>query len=102
MAARHGRVARLPAGRSDAVSPKGPAGKPPAALIPGREHASREELLGLATTMPGTSSRQQQWRRADAFNFAVDWLEGFPGDSWQDRWLLSGSGGLGRKWGPRG
>ena len=21
----------------------------------------------------------------------LDWLEGFPGDSWQDRWLLSGS-----------
>src|SRR5215469_2458893 len=99
MAARHGRVARLPASRGGAVGPETQAEGPPAVLIPGREHASREELLGLAAGLPGTSSREEQWRRAEAVNFALDWLEGFPGDSWQDRWLLSGSDGQGT-WGP--
>jgi integrase len=100
MAARHGRIARLPASRSGAISPQAQAAEPPAVLIPGREHASRQELLGLAMELPGTSSREGQSRRTGAVNFALDWLERFPGDSWQDRWLLSGSDGQGRTWGP--
>jgi integrase len=102
MAARHGRIARLPVSRSESATSQGPAEGPPAVLIPGREHASREELLGLAMGLPGTSSRQEEWRRAEAMSFALDWLEGFPGDSWQDRWLLSGADGQGRDWGPGG
>jgi hypothetical protein len=75
MAARHGRIARLPASRSGAISPQAPAAEPPALLIPGREHASRKELLGLAILLPGTSSREEQSRRTGAVNFALDWLE---------------------------
>ena len=30
----------------------------------------------------------------------LDWLEGFPGESGQDRWLVSGSDELGVDWGP--
>src|SRR5260370_16408662 len=52
--------------------------------------------------LPGTSSRQARWRRAEAVTFALDWLEGFPGDSWQDRWLLSGADEQGRSWVPAG
>src|SRR5580692_10913775 len=102
MAARHGRVARLPADRGHAVSSQSPAdAAPAAALIPGREHASRGELLGLAMELPGTSLPHEQWRRAEGVNFTLDWLEGFPGDSWQDRWLLSGADGQRRQWGPQ-
>ncbi|TDD23203.1 hypothetical protein E1287_39215 [Actinomadura sp. KC06] len=32
----------------------------------------------------------------------LDWLEGFPSESWQQRWLLSGSDQHGRSWGPAG
>jgi integrase len=32
----------------------------------------------------------------------LDWLESFPGDSWQDRWLVSSSDKHGRSWGPGG
>src|SRR5260221_13864415 len=79
------------------------AGHGPAAVpVPGREHASRGELLGLAMELPGTSSRQARWRRAEAVTFVLDWLEGFPGGSWQDRWLLSGADERGRSWGPAG
>jgi integrase len=102
MAARHGRIARLPASRSADVSPHVRVDGPPVVLIPGREHTSRQELLGLAMELSSASSREEQWRRAEAVNFALDWLEGFPGDSWQDRWLLSGSDGKGRMWGPGG
>src|SRR5260370_4152975 len=52
--------------------------------------------------LPGTSSRQARWRRAEAVTFALGWLEGFPGDSWQDRWLLSGADEQGRSWVPAG
>src|SRR5258708_27901302 len=79
------------------------AGHGPAAVpVPGREHASRGELLGLAMELPGTSSRQARWRRAEAVTFVLDWLEGFPGGSWQDRWLLSGADERGRSWVPAG
>jgi integrase len=104
MVARHGRVARLPASRGEvgtAALPPDP-GRPAAAPVPGRERASRGELLSLAMALPGTSSRQARWRRAEAVTFALDWLEGFPGDSWQDRWLLSGADEQGRSWVPVG
>ena len=52
--------------------------------------------------LPGSSSRQERWRRAEAVTSALDWLEGFPGDSWQDRWLLSGADEQGRSWVPAG
>src|SRR5487761_1139604 len=104
MAARHGRVARLPVSHAGSVSPQSPpdAARPAAAPVPGRERASRGELLSLATELPGTSSRQARWRRAEAVNFVLDWLEGFPGDDWQDRWLVSGSDEQGRSWVPAG
>src|SRR6266568_3633468 len=104
MVARHGRVARRPASRGEAVTaalPPDPA-RPAAAPVPGRERASRGELLSLAMALPGTSSRQARWRRAEAVTFALGWLEGFPGDSWQDRWLLSGADEQGRSWVPAG
>ncbi|MGJ6969818.1 tyrosine-type recombinase/integrase [Streptosporangium sp. G11] len=31
----------------------------------------------------------------------LDWLEGFPGDTWQERWLVSGSDAHGQGWGPQ-
>lgn len=104
MAAGHGRLARLPVSCGDAVSAQSPpdAERPAAVPVPGRERASRGELLSLAMELPGTSSRQARWRRAEAVSFVLDWLEGFPGDSWQDRWLVSGADERGRSWVPAG
>jgi integrase len=101
MAARHGRVARLPASQG-VVSSQSPAEGPPVVLVPGREHATREELLSLAMMTPATATPHERWRRAEAVSFTLDWLEGFPCDQWQDRWLLSGADVQGRGWGPPG
>ncbi|SCF65386.1 hypothetical protein [Streptomyces sp. Ncost-T10-10d] len=32
----------------------------------------------------------------------LDWLSQFPGDSWQEHWLLGGSDTAGKQWGPPG
>jgi hypothetical protein len=102
MAARHGHVARLPASRRD----RGVLGRPlgaartVAALLPERAHVSRAELLHLAQKLLDEPSLRDRRRRAGAMSTVLDWLEGFPGDSWQDRWLLSGADDHGRSWGP--
>jgi hypothetical protein len=106
MAARHGRVARLPAGQGDPGLPAGPAaaGPPdPDGVMPGgREHAPREELARLGEELVTEPGWRARWRRREAMTIVLDWLETFPGDSWQDRWLVSGSDGHGRSWGPAG
>lgn len=102
MAARHGRVARLAASPRDPgvlAIPAGPA-RPAAVPLPGREHASREELLALAQELLDDPPCHERRRRAEAMTMVLDWLEGFPGDSWQDRWLVSGADDQGRSWGP--
>src|SRR5258708_12775702 len=79
------------------------AGHGPAAVpVPGREDASRGELWGRGMEGAGTASRQARWGRGEAVAFVLDWLEGFPGGSWQDRWLLSGADERGRSWVPAG
>jgi integrase len=104
MAARHGRTGRLPASPRDPgvlAIPASPA-RPAVVLLPGREHASREELLNLAQGLLDDPPAPERWRRAEAMTTVLDWLEGFPGESWQDRWLLSGADEQGRSWGPAG
>ncbi|HUL26111.1 MAG TPA: hypothetical protein VLW44_10130, partial [Streptosporangiaceae bacterium] len=106
MAARHGRVARLAAGQGDPGLPAGPAAagpQDPEGVMPGgREHAPREELACLGEKLVTEPGWRARWRRREAMTIVVDWLESFPGDSWQDRWLVSGSDGHGRSWGPAG
>ena len=106
MAARHGRVARLPAGQGDPGPPAGPAAagpQDPEGVMPGgREHASREELARLGEELVTEPGWRARWRRREAMTIVLDWLETFPGDSWQDRWLVSGSDNHGRSWGPAG
>ncbi|WP_405805459.1 tyrosine-type recombinase/integrase [Streptomyces sp. NBC_01187] len=43
---------------------------------------------------------QQRSRQDRAMARVLDWLGEFPGESWQDRWLLSGSDTAGKQWGP--
>ena len=106
MAARHGRVARLAAGQGDPGLPAGPAAagpQDPEGVMPGgREHAPREELACLGEKLVTEPGWRARWRQREAMTIVVDWLESFPGDSWQDRWLVSGSDGHGRSWGPAG
>lgn len=104
MAVRSGREAR-PAASSRAASGEsqhvGLAREEGTAAL-GPAHASREELLRRAAELPGGSTRQDRYRRAEGVSFALDWLENFPGDSWHDRWMLSGADARGRSWRPEG
>ncbi|MGA4543439.1 tyrosine-type recombinase/integrase [Uniformispora flossi] len=103
MGSRHGKVARTP------VSPRDPrvlAGLPSArsagtAASPGRAAATRAQLGTLAEALLDQPSYQQRWRQNLALTRVLDWLETFPGEDWQDRWLLSGAEDQGSRWGPQ-
>ncbi|MEU0119992.1 hypothetical protein ABZ137_41720 [Streptomyces bobili] len=100
---RHGRVARTP------VSPRDPALLTTSIPEPrstargsGRATAHRDELARLAENLLSEPTVRNLWRQQLSLTRIFDWLEGFPADTWQDRWLLSGSDDLGSGWGPRG
>lgn len=104
MASRHGQVARTPVSTREPAVLVTPAVEALSPVAPtGRERASRAELLQLVPLMFNPDVRyQQRWRLERGMNRVLGWLETFPGEDWQDRWLLSGSDGLGIRWGPEG
>lgn len=100
---RHGRVARTP------VSPRDPALLTAALPEPRsttgsieQSPAHRDELACLAENLLSEPTVRNLWRQQLSLTRIFDWLEGFPADTWQDRWLLSGSDDLGSGWGPQG
>lgn len=103
MVSRHGKVARAP------VSPRDPrvlTGLPSARAArpvtpPGRATATRAQLGELAEALLDQPTYQQRWRQNLALTRVMDWLETFPGEDWQGRWLLSGAEDQGRRWGPQ-
>ncbi|WP_406164528.1 hypothetical protein [Streptomyces sp. NBC_00996] len=51
------------------------------------------ELLPSQATFPPATSRRSRSKRADRSRGAariLHWLLSFPGDGWQERWLVSG------------
>lgn len=62
-------------------------------------HLAREPVLGLITrppfTLPNPGTRNMQVRGA---GLALDWLAGFPGGTWQQRWHASGAEDAGAGW----
>lgn len=104
MASRHGKVARTPVSRRDpqALSCRQPAPRTAAVAPVGRADATRDELGRLAETLLDQPTYHQRWRQALALTRILDWLETFPGEDWQDRWLLSGAEEHGSGWGPPG
>ena len=100
------RTTRPHSGQRPAIptsSVRAAASSPTPTVPTGREQATRGELLGLVPLMFNPdASYQQRWRLERGMNYMLDWLETFPGEDWQDRWLLSGSDQLGKRWGPKG
>ena len=102
MATRHGRLSRTPLSPRDPGVLTGPAPiSRRVTVATGCEHASRRELLHLADGLLTSAIPSERRRRQESVNTVLDWLEGFPGEDWQERWLLSGSDAAGQAWGPR-
>lgn len=66
----------------------------------GRESAHRDELARPGREPAERADRPKPVAPA-ALTDAHLQLEGFPADTWQDRWLLNGSDELGSGWGPQ-
>jgi site-specific recombinase XerD len=103
MATRHGRLSRTPVSpRDPGILTAPPGAGHPAVLPAGHEDTPRAELLRLAEGLLTEATLRDRWRRHEAMTAVLDWLDSFPGETWQERWLLSGSDGRGQAWGPPG
>ena len=102
MGSRHGKVARTPVSTRDPNLLVAPRSEPLAPVVTDHEwaRATREELGTFAEALLDQPSYHQRWRHELALTRTLDWLESFPGEDWQDRWLLSGAEERGRQWGP--
>ncbi|WP_179381991.1 hypothetical protein [Streptomyces sp. SA15] len=61
-----------------------------------------DELALLAKCLLSEPTDRNLWRQQLSLTRVLDWLEEFPADTWQDRWLLSGSDDQGSTWGATG
>ena len=101
---RNGRIARTPASTREPDPPVGP--PQPAQTgrgsVPGRAGTAAPELARLAQGLLVDPSGAQRRSQQTAATEVLSWLASFPGQDWQDRWLLSGSDLQGSSWGPAG
>ncbi|MDQ0279517.1 hypothetical protein QO003_003820 [Arthrobacter silviterrae] len=103
---RNGWVARTPlSGQGydpaiSAIAGLTPAEGPPPA--PDRAGMAAGELVLLAQTLFVDPDSGQIQRQREAVEKVLSWLETFPGQDWQDRWLLSVSDAGWSSWGPVG
>ncbi|MGB8022217.1 MAG: hypothetical protein WCF04_13390, partial [Candidatus Nanopelagicales bacterium] len=59
---------------------------------------SYEEVVAAVETLEADVSLRERRRRLLGVEVLLDWLLGFPGESWQQRWLASGANTAGKGW----
>lgn len=59
---------------------------------------SVEEVLAGVEALEAGASRKELLRRLHGVQVLLAWLRGFPGESWQQRWLASGADTAGKAW----
>jgi hypothetical protein len=59
---------------------------------------SVEEVLSGVEALEASVSRKELLRRRHGVKVVLGWLQGFPGESWQQRWLASGADTAGKAW----
>ena len=59
---------------------------------------SYEEVLAAVDALEADASGRERRRRLLGVELLLAWLLGFPGESWQQRWLASGANTAGRRW----
>jgi hypothetical protein len=107
---RHGRTARTPLRAPARLrEPPPPLATTPPIPGPGPRHVdvfkadkSREELLWRADSLLVAPTAAQRSRQHAGVGRVLDWLQGWPGDTWQDRWVLSSADEKPTEWGPEG
>jgi hypothetical protein len=57
-----------------------------------------EEVLAGVEVLEADASRKELLRRLHGAEVLLGWLRGFPGESWQQRWLTSGADTAGKAW----
>ena len=68
---------------------------------PTRCSATREEILDR---LPAAIAEKRWYRqlRAEGLRGLLEWLEGYPGTDWQERWEATGANTAGPSWGEPG
>jgi integrase len=101
---RFGRVARTPLSRTTATLSRVAATAPAVSPVkgPARSGWSAEEIREAGGRFLGGGWATVRSRHLLSIRKVTDWLETFPGEDWQQRWLLSGANAAGRQWGPPG
>jgi hypothetical protein len=64
---------------------------------PATDRSSEQLLDALAGIKPRHNAKERA-RRQLAVRLLLDWLAGFDGTSWQQRWMASGADAAGRSW----
>ncbi len=102
MVGRHGQTTRVtPVSRREPGVLTAPAVPAYAPALPGQEGATRQELVRLAEgLLDRRPTSRQRAEHVLAFSRALDWLETYDGEDWQERWLHSGSDQVGHRWLP--
>jgi hypothetical protein len=88
---RYGTTSRTPVSRRDPAQLVAPAPVQPPRPAPNRwDHASIDELLRDGRALLDAATVEVRRGKQLATRRVLEWLEGMPADTWQDRWLLSG------------
>ncbi len=58
----------------------------------------RDEILVRTRTLEAAARGEKLHRRVVGVRVLLDWLETFPGATWQQRWLASGADARGPEW----
>lgn len=88
---RYGTTPRTPVSRADPAVLAAPATVPPPP--PARnpwDHATTDEVVSQSLALLDTAGAPTRRDKQLATRRVLQWLQGLPADTWQDRWLLSG------------
>lgn len=95
---RGARPSRKRSGEHDFLTPSLPTPAIGRATVWTAAQQSVEEVLAGIEALESAASRTELARRVRGVQLLLGWLQSFPGESWQQRWLASGADTAGRAW----
>lgn len=95
---RGARPSRKRSGEHDFLTPSLPTPAIARPTVWAASQQSVEEVLVAVEVLEVGASSKELRRRVRGVEVLLDWLGGFPGESWQQRWLTSGANTAGKSW----